>query len=324
LNERVFKMLELTSIRENCGLRPGELFRCVHVEDGPNGCGTSVFCKECGFVNAILESNSTGAKVQKECRLRRKDDGKAIDLLVAVSPIEILGENFSIATLSDISAVKRKELFERLFFHDMLNLAGGIQGLAELLKDQLENGQKELAEAIDIASNSLISEIQAQKTMKLAEDGDLTAKPEPLDSAKLLKELASVYARHEVADGKRIAIGNAPEIQFSSDKGILERVIGNMLKNALEASPLGGQVTIGCADHPDSGELEFHVDNQGVIPESAQRQIFNRSFSTNGTGRGQGTHSMKLLGEKYLKGRVDFISAPEIGTTFRITLKKSA
>ncbi|MFA7348153.1 MAG: ATP-binding protein, partial [Desulfurivibrionaceae bacterium] len=55
----------------------------------------------------------------------------------------------------------------------------------------------------------------------------------------------------------------------------------------------------------------------GCMPENVQLQIFQRSFSTKGTGRGLGTYSIKLLGERYLKGRVSFTSTPEKGTTFR-------
>ncbi len=45
-------------------------------------------------------------------------------------------------------------------------------------------------------------------------------------------------------------------------------------------------------------------------------QMFHRSFSTKGTGRGLGTYSMKLLSERYLGGSVTFRSIPGEGTTF--------
>jgi signal transduction histidine kinase len=44
--------------------------------------------------------------------------------------------------------------------------------------------------------------------------------------------------------------------------------------------------------------------------------VFQRSFSTKGTGRGLGTYSIKLLTERYLGGRVWFESAEGHGTTF--------
>jgi len=61
------------------------------------------------------------------------------------------------------------------------------------------------------------------------------------------------------------------------------------------------------------------------MPEEIQSQVFQRSFSTKAkSGRGIGTHSMKLLGERYLGGRVEFLSDEAAGTTFSITLPKIA
>ena len=48
--------------------------------------------------------------------------------------------------------------------------------------------------------------------------------------------------------------------------------------------------------------------------------MFQRSFSTKGAGRGLGTYSIKLLGEKYLNGKVGFISEQGRGTIFSVEL----
>lgn len=52
------------------------------------------------------------------------------------------------------------------------------------------------------------------------------------------------------------------------------------------------------------------------MPYDVQLQVFQRSFSTKGIGRGLGTYSIRLLSERYLSGRVSFTSTPEAGTTF--------
>ncbi|MBK8046925.1 MAG: hypothetical protein IPK16_07250 [Anaerolineales bacterium] len=54
----------------------------------------------------------------------------------------------------------------------------------------------------------------------------------------------------------------------------------------------------------------------GLDSADIQLQVFQRSFSTKGNGRGLGTYSMKLLTERYLQGEVGFVSTPESGTTF--------
>ena len=103
--------------------------------------------------------------------------------------------------------------------------------------------------------------------------------------------------------------------EFFTDQRLLHRILINMTKNAIEASPAEAVVRIGCEQ--DGNDLEFWAHNQSCMPEQVQRQIFQRSFSTKGPGRGLGTYSIQLLGERYLKGRVSFTSSPEKGTTFR-------
>ena len=70
-------------------------------------------------------------------------------------------------------------------------------------------------------------------------------------------------------------------------------------------------------------EVLFSVHNEQVMPEDVQIQIFQRSFTTKGQpGRGVGTYSMKLFGERYLGGRVSFVSRTPDGTTFTLVLPK--
>ncbi len=80
-------------------------------------------------------------------------------------------------------------------------------------------------------------------------------------------------------------------------------------------------MTIGCSDL--GREAAFHVHNDSVMPAEVQLQVFHRSFSTKATiGRGIGTYSMKLFGEHYLRGRIEFTSRASEGTTFNLYLPK--
>jgi sensor histidine kinase regulating citrate/malate metabolism len=56
------------------------------------------------------------------------------------------------------------------------------------------------------------------------------------------------------------------------------------------------------------------------MQKDVQLQLFQRSFSTKGKGRGLGTYSIKLLTENYLKGKVRFETRRESGTTFFIKI----
>jgi hypothetical protein len=108
-------------------------------------------------------------------------------------------------------------------------------------------------------------------------------------------------------------------MQIRTDRALLRRVLGNLLKNALEAVQPGDQVRMDAV--PTVQGVAYHVYNPGFIAPEIQMQIFQRSFSTKGeAGRGIGTHSVKLLTESYLGGKVSFVSTEEEGTTFTVTL----
>ena len=66
------------------------------------------------------------------------------------------------------------------------------------------------------------------------------------------------------------------------------------------------------------GRGTFCVHNTQYIPREIQLQLFKRSFSTKGAGRGIGTYSVKLLTERYLGGVVSLTSSEDSGTTFTV------
>ena len=92
-----------------------------------------------------------------------------------------------------------------------------------------------------------------------------------------------------------------------------------MVKNGLEATASGGTVRL--SYDGANGRHCFKVWNPGKIDDDVIPRIFQRYFSTKeGRGHGLGTYSMKLLGERFLGGKVQF-STGDDGTTFEISLK---
>jgi signal transduction histidine kinase len=134
----------------------------------------------------------------------------------------------------------------------------------------------------------------------------------------VLKDVIELYEGQEVARKRTLKIDDeAIKVSFISDATLLRRILGNMVKNALEASPEGYTVTMG-VDKSATG-FNFWVHNATVISASYRQRIFQRDFSTKGSGRGLGTYSMKLLG-RFLSGDVSFESSVQGGTRFTLGL----
>jgi signal transduction histidine kinase len=319
-NNAAFCFLDMEPTPDLLGNRPGEAFGCVHATESAGGCGTTEFCQTCGAVQAILAAQRGNSDV-KECRIALKDSWDALDLKVSTVPFEYEGEQFTICALQDISHEKRRRTLERTFFHDVLNTAGGLRGYVELLLESEAEEVPEVANTVGRISRQLIEEIETQKTLLAAESEGLSVNLEELRTKEILEELAVVYRRHEVAEGKSITVAAESEsLAFRSDYTLLLRVLGNMLKNALEATPAQESVILGA--RRDADQVEFWVSNPSFMPRKVQLQVFKRSFSTKGSGRGIGTYSIRLLVSRYLRGTVDFTSSRAQGTTFRVHLPR--
>ena len=326
INQTLMRTFGVTDPWQILGKRPGEALGCIHSDEGPDGCGTGNHCFTCGAVGSILEALHENRQVARECRVTiGSDSGTALDLMVMSTPVEISGHPLLVCSLRDIGAEKRREVLERVFFHDVINTAGGIRGLAKLLFSDGALDPKEEQSfkkmMVDL-SDSLISEIKQQRELLTAERGIFEPYLETVSVAQIMHKLYALYVNHDCARERILVLETVPSGSIVTDKGVMQRILGNLIKNALEATPVGGRVTFSARE--TAASLTFVVRNPGVMPEEVQLQLFQRSFSTKAaSGRGIGAYSVKLFGERYLKGKVEFTSRDPEGTVFSVTIAKN-
>ncbi|MGB8296357.1 MAG: HAMP domain-containing sensor histidine kinase [Polyangia bacterium] len=317
--------------RRSIGLRPGEFFACPRATEQPQGCGAGEHCLACGTYQAVTQSQAGRRTVEQECLLTAGQgaDATPLELHVRATQVDIDGKDYTVVSLRDISSEKRRQALERIFFHDILNTLSALSNWTHLLNNSVGERQERARERIGRLVGQLEREVQLQRTLLEAEQGTLRPHRVAVTPATLLADLKATFAGTQAAQQRTLVEEDrCPGLELVTDPVLLGRVLVNMVKNAFEATPIGGEVRLWCqreADPTDHSEtrdaIAFHVHNAGEISPAVAARVFQRSFTTKtGTGHGLGTYGMKLLGERYLAGKVSFTTSAEAGTVFSIRL----
>jgi len=320
LNNSFLDLLGIQDSGVALGLRLGEALGCVHAHEGPgHTCGSTRFCPCCGVAIAIVSSLSHDQPEERVCALSAHRGGQPIELslLVRSQPIQVEDKRFLLIFLQDITKQQQWAALERTFFHDINNMLGMVAGASELLAAEQPS---ELSEALRQASDRLIKEVAIQQCLASNNEQSYQPQWEEVTLKRILDDLQAFFTTHVAAQGKQIGFPSAPpDGLVKTDLSLVSRVLSNMVLNALEATEEGGQIRVGA--ERQGGRVSLTVWNSQYIPPEAALRIFQRNFSTkNEAGRGTGTFSMKLFGEKILGGLVDFSTSETDGTTFRLTL----
>ena len=99
----------------------------------------------------------------------------------------------------------------------------------------------------------------------------------------------------------------------------LERVLGHLVHNALDATEQGGEVWVAARRQAGQVVLEVGDTGMGMTEEFVQNRLFRPFSSTKGSGMGIGTHeSLQYIRE--LGGKIDVQSQPGKGTVMRVEL----
>lgn len=319
------KLLELLGVERDAsllGLRPGEALGCINASRGPGGCGTSIQCRHCGAVSAILAAQVKDEPVDGYCTVAccSHEQLKTLELRVRATPLTLGDDRVYVFVFHDVTAAKRRELFERMFLHDLGNLVTGLVGWSdELVRSPAVDAAPQIIALIERVREQL----EEQTFLARCESGEMTVAPEPVRIEAVIESLRGWFQAHECAIGRQMSIVLATRTYpLSTDRILLLRVLGNLLKNAFEASQPGGTVTLRVDSNQD--RCIFEVENAGILPADVMHRIFKERFSTKGTGRGLGTYAAQLFGEQCLGGKLSLESSTERGTRFRFELPNVA
>ncbi len=153
-------------------------------------------------------------------------------------------------------------------------------------------------------------------------------RPELVDINALIFDLTRLTDQalltHQVRLYTELSHAIAPVV---ADRDRLKQILMNLVKNAAEAMPQGGRITIGTRDdvnYQGKPSVEITVQDFGPgIPESVKARLFQPGVTTkHGDHVGLGLSIVQNL-VREIRGDIECISSPETGTTFRILLPKT-
>jgi signal transduction histidine kinase len=231
-------------------------------------------------------------------------------------------------------AIRSRDDFLAAASHDLKNPLTTIKGTAQALRRQVERGPSDperltaALRAIDGAATKLTAQIDGLLETARRQTGQpLDLDRQPTDLVALVREAAAEY--QQTSESHRIRVETtAPEVIGLWDPTRLERVIGNLLANALKYSPAGGEVVATVAADED-GRTVLRVRDQGIgIPAADLPRIFDR-FARGGNvvgriaGTGLGLTAVRQIVEQHA-GTITAESEEGAGSVFTVRLPPGA
>jgi two-component system sensor histidine kinase KdpD len=195
-----------------------------------------------------------------------------------------------------------------------------------LAMDTLSGAEKRLVALIDQHAAQL-SDLSTRllRTARL-DSGELRLRREQVDLTRLI-ECSVETSSHELG-GHPIAVG--PAVQHSlvwADKQLLQMALFQLLDNAAKYSRPGSSIVVDVQEEP--AEMLISVRNEGsFIPTEERDKVFQRFYRSPGSehraaGTGIGLSIVRRITEAH-QGRTWVTSDPEKGTTFVLTLPRTA
>jgi PAS domain S-box-containing protein len=228
---------------------------------------------------------------------------------------------------------RSKNEFVASVSHELRTPLTSIRGYTEMLTDgeigQLNAAERRIIGIIDRNSNRLLNLIDDLLTLFRMDRGAFTLEPRPVHIADVVGAVESTVRPAARAAGVDLRVDVTPDLPvLTADPEQLERVLLNLLGNAIKFSPDGGNVTL--TAYAGLDEVVVDVADQGIgITEADQPRLFQR-FNRAGTaaqrtipGTGLGLAISKDIVQRH-GGQIRLRSAVGRGTTVSVTLPTAA
>lgn len=291
-----------------------------------------------------LRDTADGLASNKSEFLRLSRPDKEVFVQVTLTRAVEEGKTILIAVLNDATELKtleaqfvqsqKMQAIGQLaggVAHDFNNLLTAISGHCDLLLLRHDQGDQDYGDLIQIHENanraaSLVSQL-------LAFSRKQTLLPEVLDVRDTLSDLTHLLNRL-VGEKVTLTLSHDPVMRsIRADKRQLEQVLMNLVVNARDAMPNGGEIRVRTeavtlekplkrdrASVPEGNWITVKVSDEGVgIPPDKLQKVFEPFYTTKRTGEGTGLGLSTAYGIVKQTGGFIFVdSVPDKGTQFTL------
>jgi signal transduction histidine kinase len=205
--------------------------------------------------------------------------------------------------------------------HEVKNPLNAILMHVELARMKLAREDTDVAPQMEIISREILRLDRVVKTfLDFTRPVELHPEELPLDS--FVREIVDLAAPQAAAAGIRVSVNaDVDTANIRVDADLMKQAILNVVVNAIQAMPDGGELRIGCIVREE--EAEIRISDTGVgIPPELRDKIFRLYYTTKPEGSGIGL-AMTFRIVQLHDGAIDFTSEPGKGTTFVVRLPVS-
>jgi len=253
--------------------------------------------------------------------------------------IDRLGATFTAMArriTDQIQALKAKDSLRRELVaqvsHDLRTPLAALHGYLETLRmKEGRLGSAERSEYLEIAlrhSERLRRLVENLFELAKLDARDVRPEMEPVALGELAQDVVQKYQLAAQERGVRLTLEGATELPFvQADIGLIERVLENLIDNAIAHTPAAGTISVSTRVQGHTVGVQVSDTGSGIAPDDLPR-VFDRFFQAPGERRdgphaGLGLAIAKRILELH-DSRIQVTSRPGAGTTFSFSLARAS
>jgi PAS domain S-box-containing protein len=249
----------------------------------------------------------------------RDEAGEAKRYLAAVT--DITGRRAHEEALKE--SVRLREEVERMSRHDLKTPLNSVIAVSRLLREggKLSREDEELLSIVERAGYRILSMVNLSLDLYRMESGTYQFRPQAIDLMEVARKVAADLEGHAASKDVALRLRQSGRTLARAEELLCYSMLANLVKNAIEAVPEGGVVSLTVEGAGDA--VAVHVHNAGAVPRGIRARFFDKYASAGkSAGLGLGTYSARLMA-LVQEGDITLHASEEAGTTVSVRLTAS-